>query len=112
MDVQIAKENAAGARRVEGGKSLAAKIRGALAASAWGSLVGKGFVYVAGFLLPAAVGSGKIHCLAAPNRAPATAASAAPLNASAPSAPIAPSAVPESTPAEGARTDAGSENHE
>lgn len=44
---------------------LLARLRAALAESAWGSLAGKGAIYAAGFALLAAVGSGKLGCMGA-----------------------------------------------
>lgn len=44
---------------------ILARLRAALAESAWGALAGKGAIYAAGFALLAAVGSGKLGCMGA-----------------------------------------------
>jgi competence protein ComEA len=121
MEAQIAEEKVEPAAGVggegegEGGQRLWARVRAAVADSAWGSLVGKGVLYAAGFVLLAAVGSGRIRCLSAPDRAPGTEASAAPPSASALSglsAVNAPPAPPEGGPDAGAEADAGGESGE
>jgi competence protein ComEA len=121
MEGQIVKENVEEAVDAAGSRSLWARVRGAVADSAWGSLVGKGFVYAIGFVLLAAVGSGRIHCLSARSRGPvpeANAAAAAPpppselVTMNAPAAAAAPTAVPTCSPDAGAATDAGGEGCE
>lgn len=85
------------------------RIRAAIGDSAWGSLAGKGALYVAGFVLLAAVGSGRIRCLSGPaHEKEATAAVAPPSSASAPIATAAAEA-PAARPDAGADADGGGE---
>src|SRR5262245_38619628 len=93
--MQIAEDKRVGEAGV---RRLWARVRAAIVASAWGSLAGKATLYLAGFVLLAVVGAGRIHCLSAPaheKEAPALAA---------PAAGVPPLATP---PPEACRPDAG-----
>jgi competence protein ComEA len=108
MSTQIVRRNEERAEVEGAAKSLWARVRAAVADSAWGSLVGKGLVYIAGFALLAMVGSGRVHCLAGPRPGPGAAVAAAPSpSASAMAAAGVASAAPSSQPDVGAATDAG-----
>ena len=97
MEAQIAGEKVVG---------LWTRVRVAIGNSAWGSLAGKSALYIAGFALLAVVGSGRIHCLAAPAHDKQPSAVAAPPASAAPAeAPSRQAAMPP----EAYRSDAGAE---
>jgi competence protein ComEA len=110
MEAQVAKGKVEGGKGAGEGRRIWARARAAVGDSAWGALAGKGLLYFAGFALLAAVGSGRLRCLAlsSPSRVPVAEAGAAPLGSiGLPPASAAPA--PACRPDGGAGADAGGE---